>query len=58
MPRFYVIYRDLEIVGVTDATSYIDTKVSPGSHTYSVTVLDRANNESTLSTVKTSIKRR
>jgi len=58
MPRFYVIYRDLEIVGVTDATSYIDTKVSPGSHTYSVSVLDRANNESTLSTVKTSIKRR
>ena len=56
--RFFVIYRDSEIVGVTDATSFIDTNVTPGSHTYSVSVLDRANNESPLSTVKTSIKRR
>lgn len=46
VPRFYVIYRDSQIIAVTDATSFTDSHATPGRHTYSVTVLDRANNES------------
>lgn len=55
--RFFVIYRDSKIVGVTDATSYIDSNVSPGTHTYAVSVLDRTNNESPLTSQKITVKR-
>ena len=46
MAHFYVVYRDGVIIDVTDASSYVDTAAGKGKHTYSVTVLDRTNNES------------
>lgn len=55
--RFYVVYRDGEILDVTDATSYIDMNVPAGKHSYAVSALDRANNESKSVNKKVSVKK-
>lgn len=57
MAHFFVIYRDGEILDITDATSYIDTTATAGAHKYAVTVLDRANNESTPAEQSASVTR-
>ena len=54
--HFFVVYRDGEILDITDATSYIDLNVPKGKHAYAVSVLDRVNNESKQSTKKVKIK--
>lgn len=45
--KCYRIYRDGELIGTSnDATSFTDTTVQPGTHTYQVTVLYVNGNES------------
>lgn len=53
-PRFFAIFRDGQLIDITDARSYTDMSAPNGKHTYAVATIDRTNNISSPTTATSS----